>query len=626
MSDGSSDYEPFRNRRNASPGTSRYHSPTSTTAFATRRTSPRKTVAASYELVIPNDFEEEHGVVRAPNLLSRSKTTQSSTGGQIRLAPLKTVAAQRNGLSIGCQTVFHDAMTATRSTTGLSQRVKSCPAKTLPKLPFDLKAGRMEESTEENITCCSETDDSSSDDDLPSVKSFINRPQRQLFPGRDPDKSLDLELSQTLNRLGTLRPGSVLDSPPSESKRGITQTTRDTSSDHEVWKDAVVRFSPPQSVVHKSEDLQERPCTPPPRSPTRPRLVSPSKMATKIPTPPLRQSLDDFWNAETVNDWNEHYSPQKVVQSPKKSRFVHIDYLDSPNTSPGKHQSPQKRTRAEILTRKGFDARKKQLAEDFFAEIDRRMTNGEIQSLAASTGGVRIVWSKTLKSTAGRANWRKETVKSGKADGTVSVECRHYTSVELAEKVIDDEHRLLNVLAHEFCHLANFMISGIRDRPHGAEFKAWGRKCTAAFADRGIEVTTKHSYKIEYKYIWACSNEDCGAEYKRHSKSIDLKRHNCGACRSKLVQIQPAPRKGANGGQANGYAAYVKQHFASVRRDMPGASQKEVMEAVGRKYRAEKEDPSQTTDPQAVQDADLTKGPPGLLDIVRGLEVVTLED
>ena len=35
------------------------------------------------------------------------------------------------------------------------------------------------------------------------------------------------------------------------------------------------------------------------------------------------------------------------------------------------------------------------------------------------------------------------------------------------------QERLLNVIAHEYCHLANFMISGIKDNPHGKEFKEW---------------------------------------------------------------------------------------------------------------------------------------------------------
>lgn len=50
-----------------------------------------------------------------------------------------------------------------------------------------------------------------------------------------------------------------------------------------------------------------------------------------------------------------------------------------------------------------------------------------------------------------------------------------YESDVLKIKVEADisQERLLNVVAHEYCHLANFMISGIKDNPHGKEFKEW---------------------------------------------------------------------------------------------------------------------------------------------------------
>ena len=35
------------------------------------------------------------------------------------------------------------------------------------------------------------------------------------------------------------------------------------------------------------------------------------------------------------------------------------------------------------------------------------------------------------------------------------------------------QDRLVNVVAHEYCHLATFMISGVKDNPHGKEFKEW---------------------------------------------------------------------------------------------------------------------------------------------------------
>lgn len=106
-------------------------------------------------------------------------------------------------------------------------------------------------------------------------------------------------------------------------------------------------------------------------------------------------------------------------------------------------------------------------------ELDEKVTHGRVAELAASGGGVNIIWNKKLNSTAGRANWRRECVKTTHSDGTIDKEYRHIVNIELAEKVIDDEDRLINVLAHEFCHLANFMVSGVKDNPHGKEFKEW---------------------------------------------------------------------------------------------------------------------------------------------------------
>ena len=147
---------------------------------------------------------------------------------------------------------------------------------------------------------------------------------------------------------------------------------------------------------------------------------------------------------------------------------------------------------------------------------------------------------------------------------------QHYASIELAEKVIDSDSRLVNTLAHEFCHLANFMVSGVRDQPHGASFKAWAARVTTHLRTapglpesyRAVEVTTKHNYVINHKYLWICAgtapsgsaqaaaraflalDEDpgCGAEYGRHSKSIDPEIHRCGTCKGLLVQVRPKPK------------------------------------------------------------------------------------
>jgi predicted SprT family Zn-dependent metalloprotease len=332
----------------------------------------------------------------------------------------------------------------------------------------------------------------------------------------------------------------------------------------------------------------------------------------------MRQSLDAFWSPNEVNEWNDKHSPRKTIGSPKKNPFLPKSESTSPTSSPRK-SSPTKRTQSEVQAKKDFATRKHALAESFLVELDNTITAGQIASLSASTGGVRLIWSKTLNSTAGRANWRRETTKTRPSATAPSVTTqKHHASIELAEKVIDDEERLFNVLAHEFCHLANFMVSGIKDQPHGASFKAWGAKCTSAFASRGVQVTTKHSYQIDYKYVWRCSSEGCWAEFKRHSKSIDPARHTCGSCRGKLLQVKPVPRGGAViGGKVGGYAGFVKQHFADVKRSLPGvSSQKEVMAAVGKRYREEKEKKAK----------EATTPGSGVDDLARALDVVVLDD
>ena len=96
-------------------------------------------------------------------------------------------------------------------------------------------------------------------------------------------------------------------------------------------------------------------------------------------------------------------------------------------------------------------------------------------------------------------------------------------------------------------------------------------------------MTTKHAYTIAYKYIWICSS--CETEYKRHSKSIDTAKHTCGRCKSKLVQVQPAPRKGQVEGKRSEYQDFVKREHERVKLENPEKSFGERMAILGREFR-----------------------------------------
>lgn len=358
------------------------------------------------------------------------------------------------------------------------------------------------------------------------------------------------------------------------------------------------------------------------------KLVSPSKKKPVIPkAPDLRPSLDAFWNPEIVNEWNEQHSPAKKLVSPRKQQWrkdVHrvVDglELESVSSTDDERASPVQKpknksqrsqstkenasnmanlsTKAIRAQRKDFADRKNDIATNFLAELDATICSGAIATLSETTGGIKLIWSNTLKTTAGRANWRREVIriKSTSSPPTYTTEVRHHCSIELASKVIDDSSRLYNVLAHEFCHLLTFMISEVRNNPHGAEFKSWGRKVSSAFADRGVEVTTKHSYAIEYKFVWECVS--CGYEFKRHSRSVDTTRHSCGKCKGRLVQTKPVPRNGGAGKDGEGakkseYQIFVKENFKSVKEqmDLQGLDTQmgKVMEVVAKQYRERKE-------------------------------------
>jgi predicted SprT family Zn-dependent metalloprotease len=204
---------------------------------------------------------------------------------------------------------------------------------------------------------------------------------------------------------------------------------------------------------------------------------------------------------------------------------------------------------------------------------------------------VQIIWSKTLRTTAGMAKWKVEKLRL--PDGHVAMggheladRVRHHATIELSVKVVDNEEKLYNVLCHEWCHLANYMISDVRKPPHGESFKKWAAQCTHAFSHLGVKVTTTHSYEIECKYQWTCQNLQCKYIYMRHSQSIDPEKHSCGACTSgRLLQTQPVPKVKR---PITGYQAFMKENFSRIKAENPGKPQKELMGLVGKEYREAK--------------------------------------
>lgn len=355
--------------------------------------------------------------------------------------------------------------------------------------------------------------------------------------------------------------------------------------------------------------------------------------------------MDAFWDRSEVDSWNEKHSPRKQLFVPtapkspeKKMAIATADVEDA------------KRRRTE---KKAFEARKRDLAVAFLKELDDTITGGELARLAEPTGGVSIVWNNKLNTTAGRANWRREKIRriaaataartagddeaKGSPEQTVTV--RHHAEIELAEKVIDSDERLLNVVAHEFCHLANFMVSGVSNNPHGREFKVWATKVSRRFGDRGVEVTTKHSYDIAFRYAWEC--EGCATVYGRHSRSIDPARQACGKCRGVLRQTRPAPRGGAAGpnkgtkkdvGEGTGakepteYQVFVKDAMRRLRVEMPGSPAKDLMKRAAEEWNRSGRKSGSKRQAKTEDDQTSPAESPGLSEVAKAVEVFVIDD
>lgn len=468
------------------------------------------------------------------------------------------------------------------------------------------------ESSFEDLSAASEDEE----DSVIEVISWTKPKGSQLkSPFQEKLESRRQTASKNKTEGNHLRPNNLLFAPilpPPQKTSPSKEASRPSSS--EADKAAILTYEPPKRKS-PTKAPPSRPRTPsPPPSPSKSKLISPSKNRAYIPPTPHRPSIDAFWAPDVINAWNDQHSPRKTLNSPRKNRFVTPDSEEedfSPSASPRKSpskRSPTKKDRAAIEAKKSFEAKKCAMAKEFAKELDEKICSGQVAALSASTGGVKLVWSKKLNTTAGRAHWRHEVVRTTGSDGKDTKEHKHHCSIELATKIISSEHRLLNTVAHEFCHLATYVVSGVKNNPHGKEFRSWGAKVERVFGDRGIEVTTKHKYEIEYKYVWECV--ECGHEFKRHSKSIDVEGHKCGVCKGRLVQTKPAVR----GGKVTEYQSFIKEKFASVKKENPGAGHGAVMEMLGRLYREQKAGNSpEKKDAKAVEA------------LAKELEIITLE-
>ncbi|KAL7422332.1 hypothetical protein Q5752_002978 [Cryptotrichosporon argae] len=297
----------------------------------------------------------------------------------------------------------------------------------------------------------------------------------------------------------------------------------------------------------------------------RPRLLDPAVVYE------LDSSDDD-----TDDDGILRYSPpRRPVALPDLSALTLDTDADSPAPTrpcarPARRQ-PSPASAKTAKTRKAWEADRARIANALFAELDEKVFERKLGKLGA---GAHIEWSKRLLTTAGTATRSRTRGPEGEVVERVKI--------TLSDKVCTDQEAILSTVAHEMCHLAAWMISNERSNPHGKVFKSWGRKVMRVRKD--IEVTTRHNYEIEYKYQWKCTDERCGKIYSRHSKSIDVTRQACGACRGRLAALFAT--------KTSAFQTYLKTCMKDAKAALPGQPHGDVMRALSKRW-AEQGEPGE---------------------------------
>ena len=251
------------------------------------------------------------------------------------------------------------------------------------------------------------------------------------------------------------------------------------------------------------------------------------------------RDIDDFnvltsdsdSNNEQVDN-NDHILTSETRPIPRKSK-----------TLPRNKTTSFRRNR-DALTKSAFD------------EFNTKVFNGSLVD-------VKFQWSNKLRTTGGMTHLKRLI--------NIESDPTYFATIDLSEKVLDEEHRMRSTLLHEMCHAATWIIDHVAKPAHGSVFKKWG---SYARKKTGILVSTTHSYAIQYKFAWACQTPKCEVVIQRHSRSVDTARHVCGRCKGKLIEID-APQKGAKKSDIiktpkkkvllSGYNLFVKQTSRDVR-------------------------------------------------------------
>ena len=164
-----------------------------------------------------------------------------------------------------------------------------------------------------------------------------------------------------------------------------------------------------------------------------------------------------------------------------------------------------------------------------WTDLNRRYFQGTLPPIP-------IEWSRRLTSSAGmfvcRIGPRQPLARTTEAP--TRRRCIRLSAVLLKPNNPNSSHETVMTLAHEMIHQWQYDI--LKRRPnHGADF----RHMMARMNRDGLGITIYHSLGKEVaalaKYAWRCQH--CGCLYQRQRRTIQPRRHFCGACRGPLREL-----------------------------------------------------------------------------------------
>ncbi|XP_056394966.1 germ cell nuclear acidic protein-like [Hyla sarda] len=164
---------------------------------------------------------------------------------------------------------------------------------------------------------------------------------------------------------------------------------------------------------------------------------------------------------------------------------------------------------------KDFKNTKMDLAERLFAFYNKTIFGNKLPK-------IKITWNKRLTSTGGQCFY------------CISDDER-YSRIELSDKVCDSADRVRDILAHEMCHAATWIIDGSKTDGHGDLWQAHADRVTQIHPELP-KVTICHDYAINYTFTYRC--DACNKTVGRF-REIPPDKAICRMCQSRLCLVSP---------------------------------------------------------------------------------------